>query len=95
MICEIQVQIEQVVYDYLQQKFKISNRYQSNQDFIHELDLITERKVCENAKIIIDSRFFMTRLYRKKAIVYEGLILNGLLFLKLKFKKEEIVISTE
>jgi hypothetical protein len=95
MICEIEVQIEQRMYDYLEQKFKLSKRYKQNEHLIKSLDLIEERLVCDTAKIIIDTSFCMAKLYQKKKIVLSDHILNGPLYLKLKFKKEEIVISTE
>jgi hypothetical protein len=51
MICEIDVQIEQVMNDYLEQKFKLSKRYKQNEHLVKDLDLI-KVKITMNILII-------------------------------------------
>ncbi len=90
-ICEIQVEISVPMYKYLEKKFRLKKIYQQKEELIDEFNIINQRQVSEYTTTQIDKTFFLAKLIKKKDLFNEQMKITGLCFLKLKFRKEEIV----
>jgi hypothetical protein len=85
------VEISVPMYKYLEKKFRLKKIYQQKEELNDEFNIINQRHVSEYTTTQIDKTFFLAKLIKKKDLFNEQMKITGLCFLKLKFRKEEIV----
>jgi hypothetical protein len=90
-ICQIEIQISTQIYKYLEHKFKLTKRYEQKDALIKEFNLFTDRKISDFTTICVDPEYFMSKLHSKKDAINNNREIKGLKFLKLKFRKREII----
>jgi hypothetical protein len=91
LICQFQVEISMQVHNYLEKKFKLTRKFQQREQMIVEFNIVNQRKISDYTTTQIDRSFFLAKLHKKKDVFNNQTKIKGLCFLKLKFRKEEII----
>jgi hypothetical protein len=91
-IVRFSIIISDKMFFYLENKFKLSKRFQNKEIFIDFFDLVKERYINPRNKIIIDMSYFQVRLDKKKDLNVQDRVIKGAKSLCIRFAKKEVVI---
>lgn len=93
LIRSFKTEINTKIMNYLANKYKLTCRYQLNQPFFDDLNLINERKINERCNSVIDRDYLLVKVMKKKDIYQGNKKTRGLRFLSIKFSKHYSINS--